>query len=172
MMILNFGAFQRAVWEWVVKAFGVESADDTTERAYRFSEEALECVQAAGMSKEDVLRMVDYVYTRKAGTLPQEVAGVLTTLAALANAHSIAMDDVAATELVRVHVKMDEIRGKQLEKIQSPAIVSRRVRASPATIEWWCPHCNSSHAFGVTCPQSGNVNIQTAAPHELPNRKP
>jgi hypothetical protein len=123
-MKMDLGAFQRSVSGWVLKAFGTVSATDVTERTYRFAEEALELCQAAGMTRLDMEKMIDYVYERKAGQIPQEVAGVLTTLAALSSAFNVAMDYVAADELVRVNVKIEEIREKQKGKIRSSAVMA------------------------------------------------
>lgn len=108
--------FQTAVDRWMGKTFGPDIAADTTERSHRFIEEAIELVQATGLSKEDVLMLVDYVYARPTGELHQEVGGVLVTLAALANAHFIGLEWCGDVELERCWTKIEVIRQKQATK--------------------------------------------------------
>lgn len=91
--------------------------------AYRFAEEALELVQACGASKEDVLRLVEYVYDRSMGEPAQEVGGVMVTLAALCFCNQIDLGSAAETELERVWQKIEKIRAKQAAKpegVRSP----------------------------------------------------
>jgi NTP pyrophosphatase (non-canonical NTP hydrolase) len=104
------------VLDWMLACFGQEIAADKTERSYRFLEEALELVQAAGCSREDALRLVDYVFGRPVGELHQEVGGVMVTLAAFCSAHARDMDADGETELSRVHSKIEQIREKQKRK--------------------------------------------------------
>ncbi len=80
-------SFQERVREWVVACFGLAIADDKVERSHRFLEEALELVQTCGVTRDDCLQLVDYVYSRPAGNLHQEVGGVMTTLASHCCAH-------------------------------------------------------------------------------------
>lgn len=108
--------FQSGVNDWMMSCFGKEIADNRTERNYRFLEEALELVQSNGCTKEDAYRLVDYVYGRPAGELEQECGGVMVTLAALAEACGISMDDCGNIELVRVWGKIEQIREKQATK--------------------------------------------------------
>ncbi len=68
-----------------------------------------ELVQAVGTSREDALRLVEYVYTRPVGELRQEIGGVMVTLAALAECPfglSVSMDSVAGA--VRTPQPKDE----------------------------------------------------------------
>jgi hypothetical protein len=78
--------FQSRVYEWVRDAFGFESAFDKKIRTHRFVEEAIELAQATDCPKEEVLRIVEYVYGRPKGDVFQEIGGVLITLNALAAA--------------------------------------------------------------------------------------
>lgn len=109
---------QQHVKIWILKCFNVEIANDKTERSHRFIEESLELVQACGMSKDDVLTMVDYTYDRPLGELSQEVGGVMITLAALCNPHSLNMFHEAENELERINKPeiIDKIREKQKSK--------------------------------------------------------
>jgi hypothetical protein len=93
---------------------------DKPERGFRFIEEALELVQANGTSKEDVLKVVEYVYNRPEGSLSQEVGGTLVTLAALCEACQLDMDKCGWTELDRCWEKIELIRAKQKDKVRNP----------------------------------------------------
>lgn len=108
--------FQARVRPWLMACFGPEIAADKVERNHRFIEESLELVQSLGCSREDCHRLVDYVFGRPAGDPPQELGGVMTTLAALSLANGLDMDDAADVELARVWAKIDKIRAKQAAK--------------------------------------------------------
>jgi len=114
--------FQAKVYDWMVKCFGDKISNDTIERNWRFLEEALELVQALNMTKEDVLKLVDYTYSRPLGAPIQEVGGVCITLAALTNANNINLEFCAETELTRIsqpHI-IESIRLKQKSKPKGP----------------------------------------------------
>jgi len=112
------GDFQDRVWEWLVACLGRKIADSIPHRNHRFLEEALELVQSLGLQKHEVIRLVDYVYSRPAGELRQETGGVMTTLAALCKANGIDMMQMGEDELKRMWVRMETIRAKQVEKPQ------------------------------------------------------
>lgn len=82
---------QNFVANWLVRCFGKEVAQDKMERNYRFLEEALELVQACGMTKEDARSLVAYTYSREPGVKHQEVGGTMITLAALCHVQGIDM---------------------------------------------------------------------------------
>ena len=92
------------------QTFGPEVSADFVERGFRFGEEAIELLQANGTTKEDVLKLVDYVYGRPAGELTQEVGGTMVTLAALCAARGIDLLDAADSEQQRV--EQPEVRAK------------------------------------------------------------
>lgn len=108
--------FQAAVHEWMLRCFGVEIAGDKVERNHRFLEEALELVQSAGTTREEALKLVDYVYGRPVGELHQEVGGTMVTLAALCQANGISMEISGEVELNRCWGKIEQIRAKQAAK--------------------------------------------------------
>lgn len=108
--------FQQRVQPWMLECFGAEIASDRDERSHRFLEESLELVQAAGCTKAEALQLVDYVYGRPIGYLPQEIGGVMVTLAALCLAWSEDMHKEGETELERIWTKVAEIRAKQAAK--------------------------------------------------------
>lgn len=108
--------FQERIRLWVIEAFGLEIANDITERSHRFLEEALETVQAAGCTVSEAHQLVDYVFTRPVGKLDQEIGGTIVTLAALCSAHNIGLVEAGELELERIQGKIDQIREKQKNK--------------------------------------------------------
>jgi hypothetical protein len=102
--------FQDRVASWMQETFGPEVSADFKERGFRFGEEAIELLQANGTTKEDVLKLVDYVYGRPIGFLPQEVGGVMVTLAALCEATGIPLEAAASQEIERC--EQPEVRAK------------------------------------------------------------
>jgi NTP pyrophosphatase (non-canonical NTP hydrolase) len=113
---MDLDDFQYDIRTWIKACFGEEIANDKVERNHRFIEEALELVQACGMTKDEVLLLVDYVYNRPPGELKQEVGGVITTINSLCSAHHIKMSDCAAKVLPELWAKIDKIRQKRLSK--------------------------------------------------------
>lgn len=113
---MNITDYQDKVAQWVEHCFGAKVARDKVERNHRFLEEALELVQSLGCTKDDALKLVDYVYGRPEGDPPQEVGGVTATLAALCSANDISMEVAARVELARIWTKVDQIRAKQAAK--------------------------------------------------------
>ena len=110
--------FQSRVNGWMQECFGPEISADKVERNHRFLEEALELVQALGSTKDEAHKLVDYVYGRAVGDPPQEVGGVMVTLAALCLANGMDMDAAAETELSRILQPevVTKIREKQKRK--------------------------------------------------------
>ncbi|ATG47733.1 hypothetical protein [Celeribacter ethanolicus] len=108
--------FQDAVHDWVLTCFGEEIAMDAAERNRRFLEEALELVQSLGASRTFAHELVDYVFSRPQGDAPQEIGGVMVTLASLCATHGIDLAHEAE---------------KELSRIESPAIIAR-IRAKHA----------------------------------------
>lgn len=109
-------SFQPLVVSWLHQVLPEALILDQTERHYRFIEEAIELVQAGGLTKEDVLKMVDYVFDRPAGEIPQEIGGVMLTLAGLCHAHGRQLMTDANAELMRVHQVIDKVREKNRTK--------------------------------------------------------
>lgn len=109
-------SFQDRVKNWLLQCFGEKIATDKMERNHRYLEESLELVQSLGCTKEEALRLVDYVYGRPEGEPFQEVGGVMVTLAALCNANDLDMEKDGEVELERIWVKIPEIRAKQATK--------------------------------------------------------
>jgi len=108
--------FQNRVAPWMQECFGTEISSDKVERNHRFLEEALELVQATGCSQGEAHQLVDYVYGRAIGDPPQEVGGVMVTLAALCLANDLDMHSAGEVELARIWTKVEQIRAKQATK--------------------------------------------------------
>lgn len=109
---------QAGLVEWATHAFGRQTVDDQRQRAMRCLEEAVELAQALGLDEAACHRQVSHTYGRPVGEPSQEVAGVIN--GALMAAESIGVDGlrVAEAELDRVWRCVDEIRIKQLSKVQ------------------------------------------------------
>ena len=107
---------QRSVSTWVISTFG-ESAMHPTIRAMRFLEEAIELVQACGLTLEEVDRVAGVVYSRPVGEVSQEVGGTRLTLAALCEAMHVDGDIAATVEWDRVQLKSPEyVRARDAAK--------------------------------------------------------
>jgi hypothetical protein len=102
--------------KWALECFGTAVATDLQERRQRFLEEAVELCQASGADKEEVNKLVDYVFSRPIGDRFQEVGGVMVTLAVLGDSINIDLQDAAECELKRVQGRIDRIRIKHQTK--------------------------------------------------------
>lgn len=111
-------AFQQRVQPWLLECFGAEIAADRVERNHRFLEESLELVQALGCTASEAHQLVDYVFGRPVGDPPQEVGGVMVTLAALCLASGLDMHGAGEVELGRISAPelVAKIRAKQAAK--------------------------------------------------------
>lgn len=112
---MSYG-YQERVHKWILHCFGATIGADKIERNHRFLEESLELVQAGGCTASEAHQLVDYVFARPIGETFQEAGGVMTTLAALCNAHEINLSNAAEAELARVWAKTEQIRAKQAAK--------------------------------------------------------
>lgn len=108
---------QDRVARWVVETLGEDCLKNLRERKLRFFEEALELVQSLGLPKEDVLKLVEYVYSRKPGEPHQELGGVMTTILALATSSNFNAYEELRRETDRIFEAKDSIRAKHQEKI-------------------------------------------------------
>ncbi|ABE46843.1 hypothetical protein [Polaromonas sp. JS666] len=114
--LMGVPAFQYRVRPWLLECFGAAIAGDKTERSNRFLEEAIELYQSANRTRSDAHQLVDYVFDRPIGEKPQEVGGVMLTLAAFCLAHKLDMHQCGEVELARVWTKVEQIRVKQAAK--------------------------------------------------------
>lgn len=117
-------SFQTRVYAWLLQCFGAEISHDKVERVDRFIEEALELAQSLDYPKERVLALVEYVYARPKGHPPQELGGVMVTLAALCTPHQLDMSEASEAELARIlqPAIVEKIRRKQAAKPTGSAL--------------------------------------------------
>ena len=110
--------FQKEVFSWCKSCFGDKTATDVAERNFRFIEESIELVQSLGATREDVLDMVEYVFSRPKGDPIQEVGGVAITLSVLCSANNIDLKKSAYIEFERISKTetMNKIREKHVSK--------------------------------------------------------
>lgn len=111
-------SFQERVRAWSVHTFGIEILSNKRERGFRFCEESLELSQAVGITKEEVLALVDYTFSRPIGKVSEEVGGVGTTLASLCGTHDIDMEYCFNHELdYKCWPNAEKIRVKHKSKV-------------------------------------------------------
>lgn len=116
---MGANSFQEKARTWLVTCFGEEMASDKTERAFRLLEEALELVQACGLSMHDIQRQVVYTLNRPTGELSQEAGGVMVTLAVLCHANGINMLEAGEAAIFSNYERMPQIREKQAKRIKA-----------------------------------------------------
>lgn len=93
---------QGVVANWCRRAFGAEQQASVEHRAIRFLEEAIEAYQAAGANADMAHKLIDYVFSRPAGTLARELGGVGVTVLALAESANIEAEVEECREIRRV----------------------------------------------------------------------
>ena len=94
------GATQKRVFDWCATVFGAASTG-VPQRTRRFLEEAVELAQSTGMTEEDALKMVRFVYARPTGEPSQEIGGTMVTLMSLSTALQVEVWPCLETELAR-----------------------------------------------------------------------
>jgi hypothetical protein len=94
--------FQKRAEYWAKICFGLELATSKRERVHRFGEEAIETMQAFGMTRKEAHAAVNYVYSRPVGDKRQEIGGTMTTLAVLCAAHGIDMIGEGERDLMEI----------------------------------------------------------------------
>ncbi|MFL9611050.1 hypothetical protein ACKF11_13265 [Methylobacillus sp. Pita2] len=129
---LHEGSYQERVLPWMTACLGHQVAFDSKERLARATEEFLELAQAAAMTKDDVLALVDHVFSRPAGTVEKELGGVMLTLAGFANANNLDMNAAGDAELIRVGDPnmMARIREKHASKPKDSPLPGTSLRPS------------------------------------------
>lgn len=109
--------FQHRVKKWLLMCFGIEPTLSKDQRNQRFFEEAIELVQAAGMSEYKAKKLIEHVYARPKGEIKQEVGGVMISLMGLCSANNVDAMTCGEDELLRVENNVEKIRFKQQEKL-------------------------------------------------------
>lgn len=118
MVVTADRAFQWVAHRWAVSVFGGDHVKDSKVRAARHAEEAIELAQAFDVSKEDMQKVLDIVYSRPPGDPEQEAGGSLMTLAVLCESHDWNMNGLGRRELVRVTSKPKEhFQKRNAEKV-------------------------------------------------------
>lgn len=92
---------QKIAFHWALQTYG-SAVHGVRYQAFRFIEEALELVQAMGLTKEDVSRTVEYVFARRRGDAYEEFGDVRLTLDIMAESLHISSDDAYENCLLRV----------------------------------------------------------------------
>jgi NTP pyrophosphatase (non-canonical NTP hydrolase) len=87
---------------WAELAFGRDEATSVPQRGLRLLEEAIEAFQAAGGDEAIAHKLVEFVFSRPAGSVGQELGGVAVTTLLLAAAAGVSADDEEAREIHRV----------------------------------------------------------------------
>lgn len=131
--------FQVRVGDWMAQCFSPDIALDRVERCDRFIEEALELIQACGSNAGRAHALVDYVFGRAVGDPPQEVGGVMVTLAALCNTFDMSMATAGEVELARINRPdiIEKIRAKQAAKPTGSALpVALPTTGAPVPVGW------------------------------------
>ena len=90
---------------WIIGCFGADVYYNPKERGRRFLEETLELNQALEVTKEDVLKLVEHVYSRPVGQVYQELGGVGITLLGLCDSYNLDFDEETQRELRRIEQK-------------------------------------------------------------------
>jgi hypothetical protein len=115
-------SFQTRIKPWMRECFGDVIPFDKVERGDRFVEEVYELLQWAGYDRRRLRSLEYYVWDRPVGEGPQEVGGVMVTLAAFCLAHGLDMHAAGETELARIWTKVEQIRAKQAAKPTGSAL--------------------------------------------------
>jgi hypothetical protein len=101
-------SIQKRVTDWAIRCFGEEHVFDPQVRGMRLLEEAIEFAQSVNVPTDKCKAIVDYVYSRPAGTPKQELGGVAITAIAAATAIQENFFGVTMTELTRIEAKSPE----------------------------------------------------------------
>lgn len=117
---------QERVRKFTMECFGHHNTYDRRERAFRFGEEALEVMQAAGLTTKDILALLEHVYSQKPGYLRKELANAHITLLSLATANSIELDSTTESDLNWAMDHIPEIQARYKQKNQDVCSVDFR----------------------------------------------
>ena len=114
--VMGMDELQAEVIHVGTDVFGQASVSDFDERMLRFGEEAIELMQAGGISYGKFLQLGHHVYSRDAGEITQEIGGVGVTLFGVADAGDYSLGELTAIEIARVAGNKDKIRAKSALK--------------------------------------------------------
>lgn len=106
---------QKRVSSWVESRLG-GTAMESKERAMRFLEEALELVQAEGLTFKEVIKLVIHVDDKEPGDTQQELGGTILTLLAYADSKEYILSACAELEIDRIEkAPPEKFRKRQAE---------------------------------------------------------
>lgn len=110
--------FQKRCLGWAQHAFSYAPKLVTShrERALRYGEEAIELLQACGLSTADIQNLTAYVYSRPVGEITDEIGGSLVCLAALSSSYDISLEVAGDWAIAKCWDKVDAIRVKHADK--------------------------------------------------------
>ncbi len=98
---LNTADVQKRVRKWVESRLG-NRAMENHERGMRSLEESLELAQALSVTRDEALRLLDFVFLGDPGEIKQEIGGCMMTLLAAAEGAGYVASDCAMAELSRI----------------------------------------------------------------------
>lgn len=109
---------QGIIWDWGCRAFGQRNMDVTSIRGMRFFEESAEASRAAGVSREEAIKIVNMVYDQeKTGDLYFELGDVFNTWCALCSNRGFDADELVRFNIRRVMSRdLDELKRRNEEK--------------------------------------------------------
>lgn len=112
--------------KWAVEMFGTVALDPK-ERALRLIEEALEVVQTVGLTREDIIPVLDRTFNRKPGELGNELGGLIMTAEALAEILNIDLQHEAEREYKRItSIPKEQWQCKHAEKVAAGTAIPQR----------------------------------------------
>jgi hypothetical protein len=128
-------SFQTRSWTEIVECLGEARANDSDERVQRFFEEAIELVQAAGMTPSTAHQMVDWKFSGGVGLVSKEIGNVMVALAGVASVHGVDMMVAGEDDLLSIAGRHNEIRTRHEAK---PRFVDRPAAAEggPEPVAW------------------------------------
>ena len=100
-------------YQWAVRCFGLAHVANVKVRALRHAEEAVELAHAHNVSRDDMNKMIDIIYSRPSGQPHQEVGGSILTLMVYCEANGFDLEECALVELKRVLDKDPSIFAKR-----------------------------------------------------------
>lgn len=107
---------ENRVESWVRTRLGDDHMN-RRERAMRLVEEAVELAQAEGITRDQVVRQTNHVYSRSPGDPKQEAAGIAVCLFGYCAAIGEHLNELALDEIMRIEAKpLDQIRGSLARK--------------------------------------------------------
>jgi len=115
----NTASYQQRVDEWLRAAFHdrPEVVADKKERNRRFAEEACELLHECGFEKAHMIASVEWVFSQERKDSPRiEIGDVSNTLAALATAHGVDMNEAREETMVRCWANIAKMRSKWANK--------------------------------------------------------